>query len=113
MTKDHSKDVAEYKQEMQKAQDPGVKNYVSETLPVIENHLQRAHDLAGKRTKGRVEIRSRSSLQRENTAPCGNADPFHPCGHCLSAKLNPTLPSTSRNDSSKDKAPLLGSNFSR
>lgn len=63
MNKDHSKDVSEYKQEQSVAQDDAVKNYIRQTLPVIENHLQRAENLADK------SLTSRNSQSSSNNPP--------------------------------------------
>ena len=64
MTEDHSKDVSEYQQEMNTAQDPAVKNYVSVNLPIIQNHLVRAQNLPGKDI-----VRQRSGSDKGSTNP--------------------------------------------
>ena len=48
MVKDHTKDVAEFKQESQKAKNPEVKNFASQTLPTLEDHLKQAKTIAPK-----------------------------------------------------------------
>ncbi len=40
MRKDHRKDVAEFRKESMKAQDPDLKNFATATLPVLETHLR-------------------------------------------------------------------------
>lgn len=48
MVQDHTQDVAEFRQETEKAQDPGVKNFAQQTLPILESHLQEAKTIAPK-----------------------------------------------------------------
>jgi putative membrane protein len=42
MVTDHTKDVSEFKHESESAKDPDVKNFASETLPTLEDHLKSA-----------------------------------------------------------------------
>lgn len=42
MVQDHTKDVAEFKQEAKMAKDSDVKQFAEKTLPVLESHLQEA-----------------------------------------------------------------------
>jgi putative membrane protein len=44
MTRDHRKDVAEFKREAQNGTDPDLKSFASETLPTLEHHLQMAEN---------------------------------------------------------------------
>src|SRR4051794_23439254 len=44
MVQDHEKDVKQFRQEAQKASDPDIKGFAQQTLPVLEQHLQMAHD---------------------------------------------------------------------
>jgi predicted outer membrane protein len=46
MVMNHRKDVAEFKHESTAAHNPGLKNWVSETLPTPESHLQEAEKIA-------------------------------------------------------------------
>jgi putative membrane protein len=46
MVTDHTKDVSEFKMEARDAKDPAVKNYASQTAPVIESHLKEAKSIA-------------------------------------------------------------------
>ncbi len=46
MVTDHKKDVAEFKHESAAAHDPGLKSWVSDTLPTLESHLQAAEKIA-------------------------------------------------------------------
>ena len=45
MLQDHDKDVKEFKKEAQAARDPDVKNFAEQTLQVIEQHDQMAHNI--------------------------------------------------------------------
>jgi putative membrane protein len=40
--KDHTRDVAEFRTQSNKTQDPALKDFTSSTLPTLENHLQMA-----------------------------------------------------------------------
>lgn len=48
MVKDHKKDVEKFKKMSGKAKDPELKAWVDKTLPVLEQHLQHAKDMAKK-----------------------------------------------------------------
>jgi putative membrane protein len=58
MVQDHRKDVNEFKREKQTAQNSELKQYVDQTLPVLEQHLQLAEQLNSK-----VGSRSSSSTR--------------------------------------------------
>jgi putative membrane protein len=45
MVMDHKKDIAEFKQEANNGQDPQIKNFASQTLPVLQDHLKMAQDM--------------------------------------------------------------------
>lgn len=45
MTKDHRKDVMEFERSAQQIQDPQVRQWARETLPVLKNHLQTAQQI--------------------------------------------------------------------
>lgn len=46
MVQDHDKDVKEFQREAQAARDPDVKNFAQQTLSVIQQHDQMAHDIS-------------------------------------------------------------------
>ena len=48
MVKDHEEDVAEFQKESTAAQDPDLKNWVTKTLPVLQDHLKMAKDMKAK-----------------------------------------------------------------
>src|SRR5215467_10361074 len=48
MVEDHQKDVSEFRNMANTAQDKDVKDYAANTLPVLEKHLQKALELQGK-----------------------------------------------------------------
>src|SRR4051794_25581864 len=46
MLKDHKKDVSEFQRESQKAKDPEVKQFASQTLPTLQEHLKEVQKMA-------------------------------------------------------------------
>lgn len=48
MVADHTKDVSEFRVESKTAKDPDVKNFASQTLPTLEDHLKQAKSIAPK-----------------------------------------------------------------
>jgi putative membrane protein len=48
MVKDHKQDVKEFKKEAKKGKDPQIKSFASETLPVLESHLEMAKSTESK-----------------------------------------------------------------
>ena len=48
MVKDHEKDVAEFQKESTAAQDPDLKNWVTKTLPTLQDHLKMAKQINAK-----------------------------------------------------------------
>jgi putative membrane protein len=53
MVQDHQKDVQEFTDESQNAKDPAVKQWASNTLPVLQKHLQKAQQIDAKLNKGK------------------------------------------------------------
>lgn len=51
MVRDHTKDVAEFRKESKSAKDDDVKNFASQTLPTLEDHLKQAKSIAPKENK--------------------------------------------------------------
>jgi putative membrane protein len=45
MVRDHTKDVSEFRTEAKTAKDPAVKNFASQTLPTLEDHLKQAKSI--------------------------------------------------------------------
>jgi putative membrane protein len=45
MVEDHQKDIAKFKQEASSGQNPDLKNFASETLPTLQEHLQMAQQM--------------------------------------------------------------------
>jgi putative membrane protein len=45
MVQDHEKDAAEYRTELTKVKDPQLKAYITQTLPIVEQHLNHAKQL--------------------------------------------------------------------
>ena len=52
MVQEHRKDVGEFKREQQSAKNPEIKQYVDQTLPVLQQHLQMAEKLSSKGGNG-------------------------------------------------------------
>jgi putative membrane protein len=48
MVEDHEKDVAEFQKESSSAQDPDLKNWVTKTLPTLQDHLKMAKQINAK-----------------------------------------------------------------
>ena len=48
MVTDHTKDVSEFRMESKNAKDPDVKNFASQTLPTLTDHLKEAKSIAPK-----------------------------------------------------------------
>src|SRR5437764_8366223 len=46
MVTDHTKDVTEFRTEAKSAKDPDVKNFATQTVPTLEDHLKQAKSLA-------------------------------------------------------------------
>jgi len=49
MVKDHQQDIAEFRREAQSGQDPALKAFAQETLPVLEQHLQMAQTVSAQK----------------------------------------------------------------
>jgi putative membrane protein len=68
MVKDHTKDLAEFRHESQSAKNDDVKNFAAQTLPTLQDHLQRAKSIAPKeKREARNESKGKPSpakLQR-------------------------------------------------
>ena len=66
MVKDHTQDVSEFKKESNSAKDPEVKNFASQTLPTLEDHLKQARSIAPKENKeARMERKSKSPNKQQ------------------------------------------------
>jgi len=65
MVKDHTKDVMEFRHESEKAKNDDVKNFASQTLPTLEDHLKQAKGIAPKeKREARNENKSKPSPAR-------------------------------------------------
>jgi putative membrane protein len=66
MVKDHTQDVSEFKKESTSAKDPDVKNFASQTLPTLEDHLKQARSIAPKENKeARMEKKSKPANSQQ------------------------------------------------
>ena len=52
MVKDHMMDVKEFEREANKGQDPAIKGFASQTLPVLQGHLSKIKDIQSKMGSG-------------------------------------------------------------
>ena len=52
MVKDHKADVAEFQRESKMAKNPELKNFATQTLPVLQSHLRDAESIAPMIEKG-------------------------------------------------------------
>jgi putative membrane protein len=52
MTQDHEKAISMFEQALKDTQDPGVRNYINSTLPVLRKHLTEARDIEHNLNKG-------------------------------------------------------------
>lgn len=68
--RDHLKDITEYQNASQKIQDPAVKQYIQQTLPVLQEHLQLARQTA--QAVG-VSPQTLSSLEKKYPQAAGAA----------------------------------------
>ncbi len=60
MVKDHQTDVAEFQKEAKDGKDEGIKNFAAQTLPTLQEHLQKAREL--ERTIGTSAANSNSKM---------------------------------------------------
>jgi putative membrane protein len=51
MVRDHTKDVSEFRKESTSGKDSDLKNFASQTLPTLEDHLKEAKNIAPKQDK--------------------------------------------------------------
>jgi putative membrane protein len=54
MLEDHQKDVQEFTDASQKAQDPDVKQWASKTLPILQKHLEKAQQIDARLNQGKT-----------------------------------------------------------
>jgi putative membrane protein len=52
MVKDHEEDVKEFQKEADKGKDPQIKNFASQTLPVLQQHLSKIQSLQSNMSGG-------------------------------------------------------------
>ena len=61
MVRDHKKDVAAFETESTGARDADVRNFATDTLPTLRDHLKNAQDIAPKVMQARGSIEPKSS----------------------------------------------------
>ncbi len=64
MLRDHKKDVAEFRHESKSARDSEVKNFASETLPTLQDHLKEAQSITPVQGSERSAIKEPNASQR-------------------------------------------------
>jgi|SRR5579875_3759612 len=52
MVKDHQEDIKEFQKESDKGKDPQIKNFASQTLPVLQQHLSKIQSIASNMGSG-------------------------------------------------------------
>lgn len=50
MVKDHTKDVSLYRRQAQQGQDPDLKAFAAQTVPILQEHLQLARSIVNPKT---------------------------------------------------------------
>jgi putative membrane protein len=63
MAQDHQKDAAEYRTEAAKVKDPQLKTYITQTLPVVEQHLNHIKQIQASVSKQRSTASKASKVQ--------------------------------------------------
>jgi putative membrane protein len=58
MLQDHQKDVADFRKESKTAKDSDVKSFATETLPILEEHLKMARDIAKPNNEGTQKLKN-------------------------------------------------------
>lgn len=64
MVNDHKKDVAEFQHEANSGKEPQVKQWASQTLPTLQEHLKMAQDIEPKVAKGNTSNSQNMSAQQ-------------------------------------------------
>lgn len=64
MVMDHKKDIAEFKKESTNAKDSDLKNWVSQTLPTLQDHLKQSQEVSAKEhSPAHAKVAKKSSNQ--------------------------------------------------
>ncbi|HKW18386.1 MAG TPA: DUF4142 domain-containing protein [Terriglobales bacterium] len=63
MVTDHTKDVSEFRMESKSAKDPDVKNFASQALPTLKDHLKQATSIASQGGDNKVIVRRLAVIQ--------------------------------------------------
>jgi putative membrane protein len=64
MVKDHKKDIADFQKESTSGSDPAVKQFASQTLPTLQQHLQQAESIAPNTKMSQNNMSSGGSMQK-------------------------------------------------
>jgi putative membrane protein len=63
MLQDHKQDVAAFQKESSTGKDSGIKNFASETLPTLQDHLKDAETITPKVTQAKSEMAPTGGMQ--------------------------------------------------
>ena len=64
MVRDHKKDVAAFQSESTSGRDAAVKNFASQTLPTLQDHLKEAESIEPKVIQARGTVSPANASQR-------------------------------------------------
>jgi putative membrane protein len=64
MLKDHKQDVADFQKESKTGKDSDVKNFASQTLPTLQDHLKNAESITPMVTQARSDLTTPKASQR-------------------------------------------------
>lgn len=67
MVKDHTNDVKDFRDEVQSARDPQVKEFAQKTLPTLESHLKKAETVDTNVKTGKAESSEKTSQSAANS----------------------------------------------
>ena len=78
MVMDHKKDVAEFKKESNSAKDNDLKNWASQTLPTLEDHLKQAQQVAGTTKGAAVSTKPSTKASKKSSSAMSEKPPVTP-----------------------------------
>jgi len=65
MVMDHKKDIAEFQKEANSGKDPDIKNFASQTLPTLQEHLKMAQQASQSTTAAKTKSSTTASNQQQ------------------------------------------------
>lgn len=109
MERDHHKDIAEFRREAEKGQDPDLKSYAANTVPTLESHLRMAEANArreGANTNANADgTRSRRNQTNTDNTGMGNTgtNPNNPNNTNPNYPNNPNNPNNTPNSTTRPR----------